>query len=97
MLPWLSYETPVPESLFNKVVGGLWHSCFPVNFTKFLKRPVAASVYNAFFYYVYNLFGSAYKVTSKNYYKKAPLLIAESSCSENGKERIESVEKLLEN
>ena len=96
MLPWMSYETPVPESLSNKIAGGLWHRCFPVNFTKFLKRPVAAFVYNAFFYYVYNLFRSAYKVSSKNYRKKSPLLIADSSCSEIGKEWIESVEKLLE-
>ena len=39
-------KTPVPESLFNKVVGlkpatllkkSLWHRCFSVNFAKFLR------------------------------------------------------------
>ena len=41
-----SQETPVLESLFNKVAGlrpaslskkRLWHRCFPVNFLKFLR------------------------------------------------------------
>ena len=41
-------KTPVPESLFNKVVGlkpatllkkSLWHRCFSVNFAKFLRTP----------------------------------------------------------
>ena len=41
-------EKPVSESLFNKVAGlrsaalfkkRLWHSCFPVNFVKFLRTP----------------------------------------------------------
>ena len=44
-------ETPVLESLFNKVAGSrLWHKYFPVNFEKFFKNtffyrthPVAAS------------------------------------------------------
>ena len=32
-------ETPLPDSIFNKVAGlqlkRLWHKCFPVNFAKF--------------------------------------------------------------
>ena len=48
-------KTPVPESLFNRVAGGLmsatilkkklWRRCFPMNFAKVLRTPpVAASV-----------------------------------------------------
>ena len=41
-------KTPAPESLFNKVADpratnlwkkSFWHSCFPVNFAKFLRTP----------------------------------------------------------
>ena len=43
-----SQKNAVPESLFYKVAGlrpatllkkRLWHRCFPVNFTKFLRTP----------------------------------------------------------
>ena len=44
-----SQESPMLESLFNKVAGlrsatllkkRLWHKCFPVNFAKFLRTPL---------------------------------------------------------
>ena len=46
--PKIHRKTPVPKSLFSKVAGlrpatllkkSFCHSCFPVNFTKFLRTP----------------------------------------------------------
>ena len=43
-----SQETPVLESLFNKIVGFnkkmLQHRCFPVKFAKFLKVPILKNI-----------------------------------------------------
>ena len=54
----ISLETPVLESLFNKVVGlltynfvkkRLQHRCFPVKFEKFLRTPILKNVWNMLF------------------------------------------------
>ena len=58
-------KTPVPETFLNEIAGlrlatlfkkSLWHECFPVNFTKFLRTsifteqpPAAASAYLSLF------------------------------------------------
>ena len=61
-------KTPVPEPLFNKVAGlrlaillkkRLWHSCFHVNFAKFLRTPLQNTSCGCFCIFE-NYFSKAY-------------------------------------
>ena len=50
-------KTPVVESLFwNLLKKRLWHSCFPVNFAKFLRTPFSQSTSWSFSYFFIDLF-----------------------------------------
>ena len=43
--PNIHRETPVLESLFNKVKKRVWHRCFPVNIQNFLKTSILENIW----------------------------------------------------